>query len=366
MDFTAVTGLSSVVAVINGAIADASADSVLSAAVEYGGRLTFTASADQKAVSFAFAGATGDDVADVSAMLGLTQETGAQKWDHYEPKGIVDEVKLIQTALAAAGAKAFVVALDAKYRDTEDQRLVADYIESQFPKMAGTFCTNSPTAFDAADMLNICAHIKNNGHRTNDAVYSSHPQQYPDIAYPQAILSTDYIGGTTKTAKFKSAAGITPESLTETQWQILNSRNCNAYTRVGNNADYFREGKQGADTWFTDSYYGWANFIELAQVAILNGLIRRPKTILENEGAAAVFNDLSVVCQQFTTNKFLGPREEYDATLNVPYITRKPYEIIQGDIHLSNRETRTLSPFSLIAYEAGAIHKAVVNINAWN
>lgn len=364
IDFTGVTNTAGAASAITAAITAASQEGELSAGIAYGGRLVLTARGTNVTLSFAEAGTGGTDV---SGLVNLTQESGAQRWDGYTPTSLVGEIQLIQQALASAGAPAFVVALDREYRDTLDQKQVADYIESSLYKMAGTFCTNSPTAYDSADTTNIMKYLKNNGYRASDAIYHDVVQQYPEIAYVQSILATDYAGiGTTKTAKFKSAAGITPVNLTETQLQVIRASNGNVYTSSGNNAMFFREGTQGADTWWTDSYYGWSNLREELQVAVLNGLMRRPKSPLSREGQSAVVTDISEVMQRYVDNGFLADRDVPDPTLNVPYLTLKAYDIQPAPIYNSDRATRTLAPINIPAYEAGAIHAASINIEANN
>lgn len=364
VDFTDVTGLAATVNAVNAAITASGFDSAIAAGVDYDGRLVVSALDPNVSITFAEAGTVGTDV---SGLLKLTQEAGARKWDAYTPAGIVEELKNVQTALAAMDAPAFVITLDQQYRDTQAQRDVADYVEMNVFKMAASFATNSPTAYDSADAMNINKYIHTQQYRASGVVYSSYPQQYPDVAYPQALLATDYAGiNTTKTAKFKQAVGISPESITETQLQVLTAYNTNVYTRVGNTLEFFREGTQGEDTWWTDSYYGWSNLREELQVSVMNGLVRRDKTPLSVEGQSAVVNDIGEVMERYVANGFLADRDEPDPTLNVPYITRKAYSIEPSPIYYSDRATRTLSQITIPAYEAGAIHKASINIQANN
>lgn len=333
----------------------------LTAEVAYGGHLVLTTTTGYTVISYARPYDIGTDV---SELLGLTQVGGGQKWDEYEPQGLVEEIRLIREAMAAAGSSPFVISIDRQYRDMPEQKAVADYCEANLWKLAGTFCTNSTTAYNSADTTNICYYISNNSYRSCSAVYSSVIQQYPEIAYVMSLLSTNY-DYESKTAKFKGE-GITPENITETQYQVLNSRNCNVYTRTGNNSDFFREGKQGATTWWSDSYYGWCNLREDVQVAVFNGLRRRTKTPLTREGQTYVVNDVGQVFQKYEDNNFLADREDIDVTLNVPEIVYKAYEIIPSPIWNSNRETRELAAINVIAFEAGAVHKAIIGIDAYN
>ncbi len=361
LDFTSVSNLDSIVAVLNLAIAAAGVATVLHASAAYGNRLTLTALAGHSSISFALPGAAGTDV---SALLNLTEAAGAQKWDYYEPQSLASELQLVQKALEAAGTPAFAVALDKQYRDTAAQKEIADYAEANAFKLAATLCTNSQTAFDTADATNIAFYAKNKGYKATSVVYSSHVQEYPEIAYVQDTLATNYaLADNTGTAKFKNASGISPENVDESRLQALVSRNCNVFVRVGNVARAFREGTQAADTWWTDSYYGVSNLREELQVAVFNRLLRRRKVPYDQIGQGSIVAVMTVVFERYVHNGFLSPRQEFDETLDSPYVTRKAYEIKPTPIYLatdSERATRTAPPFQCTAYEAGAIHK--VNI----
>lgn len=361
LDFTNVANLSSVTQVIASAITNTNSSVNITATIEYDDRLTLTVLDNMAAISFATAG---EDGTDVSGLLNLTDATGAQKWDYYEPQGLVEEIKLVQKALEAMGSPAFVVALDQKYRDTIEQKQVADYAEANVFQFAPVLCTNNPSAMDSSDSTNICFYLKNKGYRASSAVYSSQIHEYPDIAYVQDTLSTNYaLADNTGTAKFKNGAGISPENINESQLQTLNSRNCNVFVRVGNTARTFREGTQGADTWWTDSYYGVSNLREELQVAVFNRLLRRRKVPYDQTGVGSIMGVMTVVFERFVRNGFLSSRQELDETLDSPFVTRKAYIIKPTPIYLatdSERASRTAPPFMCTAYEAGAIHK--VNI----
>lgn len=367
MNFASVTNLQSIVTVVNGAISSASASDSIQATIGYGKRLLITALAESVSVSFAMPGASGSDV---SAALKLTRDTGAQKWDAYTPAGLVSEAKLIRKAISAAGTPGFAFAIDRQYRDTDEQKEFADWVESNVFKMAATLCTNSPTAFDSADDTSICYYLKNMGYRASNSVYSSTEQQYPEIAYITETLSTNYaLKDSTGTAKFKNAVGITPENIDETQLSVLESRNCNVFVRVGNNARTWREGTQGADTWWTDSYYGVSNLREELQVAVFNVLLRKRKVPYTVMGMGMIIGAMEKIFKRYVDNGFLANRPDYDPTLEDPYITRKAYTILPTPIYMatdSERASRTAPPIGITCYEAGAIHKVNLFIDLVN
>lgn len=367
ISFASVSTLPAVVTALNTAIAAASANTILQASVDYDNRLVITALGAHDAISYPIEPGAGTDIA---GLLKLNYDDGGQKWDAYEPEGLVGEVRLILRAMEALGSPAFVVALDKMYRDTPEQKAVTDYVEGSAFKLASTMCTNSPTAYDPADTTNICFHLKNLGYRASSAIYSSATQQYPEISLVQDTLSTNYsLSQSTGTAKFKNGVGISPENINETQLQALNDRNCNVFVRVGNTARTFREGTMGADTWWMDSYYGVSNLREELQTAVFNLLLKRRKVPFDHIGQAMVKSVMEVIFARYVFNGFLSNRQELDESLDSPYVTRKAYDIVPTPIYLateSERATRTLPPFNSTAYEAGAAHKINIGLNLVN
>lgn len=367
MDFSSATTLQSIAAIVAAAIAAADADTLIRATVDYGNRLLVSATPGTASISYAMAGALGTDV---SSLLKLTKNDGAQKWDAYTPAGLVSEAKLIRKALGASGSPGFVFAIDKQYRDTPEQKEFADWAESNVFRVASTLCSNSPSAYDSADDTNICFYLKNMGYRASNAVFSSTEQQYPEIAYVSDTLSTNYaLPNSVGTAKFKNAVGITPENIDETQLQILESRNCNVFVRVGNNARTWREGTQGADTWWTDSYFGVSNLREELQVAVFNVLLRRRKVPYTIPGVGMIIGAMEKIFARYVLNGFLADRPDYDPTLEDPYITRKAYTILPTPMYLatdSERASRTAPPIGITCYEAGAIHKVNLFIDMVN
>lgn len=67
---------------------------------------------------------------DVSALLGLTQDSGAQLWQGYTPQGLVAEADLVKLATRCNQRPAYGWTLDAKYRDTQEQKDFSDWVKA--------------------------------------------------------------------------------------------------------------------------------------------------------------------------------------------------------------------------------------------
>lgn len=367
IDFTAITNLQSVVAAINKAITASGNTDDIVASVDYNGRLVISDKTDGVAISYATAGAAGTDV---SALLYLTQTQGAQKWNAYTPGNLVSEIQNIALAARAGSFPVYAWAIDKVYRDTSDQRIFADWAETQGFKAMALICTNSQTAFDSQDTTNIGYYCFNVDYKASAVVYSDTPQQYPEIAYITGTLAVNYnIENSVITACHKDANGITPSSLTLTQHNILESRRINMFVRVGNNARTYRYAMQSSPSWWTDSYAGACNFREELQVAVCNALYRNKKLPYTTTGQNIIVSAIAYVCDRFKTNLYLADRDVQNFTNENGFSTIPAYKINPTPIYKATdteRESRTLPGIQVTIYEAGAIHKVNIAVDIIN
>lgn len=367
IDFSAITNLDSIVTAINAALVAEGHSSMLAASVDYGGKLVLTDQSGGAAISYALTASTGTDV---SALLALTQATGAQKWDAYAPSSLVGEIQNIALAARASGFPVFAWALDAQYRDTDDQRSVSDWAETQNWKAWALQCTNSPTAYNSADTTNIGFYCMNLAYKATSVVFSDTPQQYPEIAYATSSLAVNYgPEDTVITACFKDATGISPSQIDVTTHDILEARRINMFVRVGNNARTYRYGMQSAPSWWTDSYTGACNFREELQVAVCNCLYRNKKVPYTTRGQNLIVSAIAGICERYVYNGYLADRDVRDITNENGFATLKAYNINPTPIYMATdteRATRTLPGINLTIYEAGAIHHVNIMVDLVN
>ena len=97
-------------------------------------RLVTTQAGDGASLGYAAAPSSGTDV---SALLGLTSAKAASNIPGYTPGDLVSEIGLIQTAARCSGNAVYGWAIDAQYRDTDEQKAVADWAEGQSPAIFG-------------------------------------------------------------------------------------------------------------------------------------------------------------------------------------------------------------------------------------
>lgn len=321
---------------------------------------------DTATINYAAAPDTGTDV---SVLLGLTKDSGAQLWQGYTPAGLVSEAQMVSTASKCNSRPIYGWTIDRTYRDTPEQKAFADWAESQTPAYFSA-CTNSATAYNTSDTTNIGYYAQNKGYRRTSTIYHDNAQVYPDVSYIAYALATNYaLSDSAITMKFKQLEGIEPSPLTETQLSALESRNINCYVAIGNTSRTVREGVQGADTWFTDSLVNLDNFREELQVEVYNVFLRTKKVPYTSAGQDLLVSAAKKICSRYTRNGVFADRDIEDSSVESGFITVPATEITPTPVAFattSERVSRLAPPIAIIAYEAGAMHKVVINVDVYN
>lgn len=306
---------------------------------------------------------------DLSGLLKLTEATASGLVQGYTPGDIASEMELISKAARCLQKPAYGWVIDAQYRDTEDQKKVADWAEAKSPAYFST-CTNSASAYNTADTSNIGYYCKNKGYKRTSTIYHNNPQVYPDMSYIAKALSVNYSQeNSALTMKFKELSGIEPSPITETQLPALISRNINMYVYIGNTSRTVREGVQGLDTWFTDSLVNLDNFVEELQVAVYNVFLRTPKVPYTLAGQNKLVSAASTICNKYTRNGVFADRPSTDTSVESGLVTLPATSIIPTNIAyatVSDRAQRLAPPITIIAYEAGAMHKVNITVDVYN
>lgn len=306
---------------------------------------------------------------DVSALLGLTEALASNNTIGYTPGDLVSELTLIARAARCAGRAVYGWVLDAMYRDTADQKAVADWAEARKPSYFSA-CTNSPQAYNTADISNIGYYVSDKGYERTSVIYHNNPQVYPDMSYIALALSVDYAqDDSTLTMKFKQLTGIEPSPISETQLSALESRRINCYVAIGNSSREVREGVQGNSSWFTDSLVNLDNFAEELQVEVYNVFLRNKKVPYTNGGQNLLVSAATKICKRYTSNGTFAPRD-VETTGNETGLETLPATDIRpaavSGATISDRARRLAPPIAVTAYEAGAFHKIVLNVGVYS
>lgn len=361
LDFSTATTISEVVTVLAAKMTGVAVSEKYKTLV-----IESSSTGDGSTIDYAAAPATGTDV---SALLGLTAATGAQLWQGYTPAGLVAEAGLVADASKCNGYAIYGWTLDAKFRDTQEQKDFAQWIEARDPAIT-CLVTNSALAYNAQDTTNIGYFCMSNGLTRTAVMYHHNAQSYPDVSYLALGLSVNYqLPDSTLTMKFKQLPGIEPSTITLTELDTLNSRRINCYVRMGNNSDTVREGVQSADTWYTDSIINLDNYQEELQVEIFNVFMRNPKVPYTAAGQDKLISACQKINRRYERNGTFAPREIESNTSETGYVTLPATNIVPVPVSLataSERASRLAPPIAIVAYETGAFHKVNIAVNVYN
>lgn len=306
---------------------------------------------------------------DISGFCMCTKDTATSLIQGYTPAGIVSELALIKKVAQCNGKPIYGWVLDASYRDTDDVKLVMDWAEANTPCIL-SLCTNSPNAYNTANTDSVAYYGWDKQLKNTCIIYHHSSSDYADMSYLALALSVNYaLENSTLTMKFKQLDGIATSPLTESQVQALDARNVNCYVLVGNSSSVVREGKQCADTWFTDSRVNLDNYKEELQVEVYNVFLRNKKVPYTTAGQSLLISACSKINDRYTRNGTFADREVEDTTtengvkvLEATVITPSPV----AGATASERASRIAPPIAITAYEAGAMHQVNIDVSVYN
>lgn len=286
----------------------------------------------------------------------------------YTPGDLVSELALIAEAARCGGSFVYGWALDAAFRDTDDQIAAGQWAQARTAVMP--LVSNSPLAWDPNSTTDLGPDIKALGLFRAWPYYHDQADFYPDMALLALMLSVNYSQrNSTITAKFKDLIGIPTVGITETQWQVLTSKGYNSFTLTGNTARVNRDGDTPNVAWFMDDVTNLDNFVEELQVAEYNAFLRNGKIPFNVEGQTILQDALQQVCEKYIFNGTLSERRVLDTTQVDGFRIDPPYTITPTPIELStvaDRTDRIGPPFVIDLNLAGAIHSIAINVNAFS
>lgn len=305
----------------------------------------------------------------VASLLKGTKEFASSLYNGYTPGDLASELSLISKAAKCNGKAVFGWVLDAIYRDTDSAKNAADWAEGQEPAYL-SLCSNNVNCYNTSNSNNIAYYCHDRGYKKTSVIYHHAPSQYPDMSYIALALSVNYaLQDSTLTMKFKQLDGISTTPLTETQVSALDANNCNCYVLMGNNSSVVREGKQSADTWFTDSHVNLSNYKEELQVEVYNVFLRNKKIPYTTAGQNKLVSAAAKINSRYTRNGTFADREVENLELEsgvevLPATSIQPASVASATA--SERASRLAPPIAITAYEAGAFHKVDIDVNVYN
>lgn len=361
LNFNTATSVEKVAEVLNGAASGAFVAS------DYNGQL-LVKSATQGAsstISYAMAPDTGTDVSD---MLGLSEKAGATVVDGYKHGTFLEEVNQCIDFANKMGVNVFGFALDSGYRDTQDQKDFADWVNARSYRSACALVSNNPTAYSASDTTNIVDYCNKKGMSNVATFYHNNAQVYPDVAYLAEFLAVNYsLDDQVIDGKFKDI-GIEAVTLpdVEANWTVLESKRANTILYVGDTGKKIvRNGDQSSIDWRTDSWINICNFISELEIETLNVFLRNKKVAYTPAGQNLLISAASKIGKKYTKNGSFADREEQnDASENglslVPAVEIIPQEI--SETTSAQRKAGIGTPIQVNVNDSGSMRTIALNI----
>lgn len=221
------------------------------------------------------------------------------------------------------------------------------------------------TATSTTDIAYLLAQLKYN----HTACQYSSTNPYAIVSYLARILTTNWTGtNTTITLMYKQEPGVTPETLTSSQINALEGKNCNVYVNYNTGVPIIEQGMSVSGLW-TDLIIGLDWFANYAQIEVFNLLFGANKIPQTDPGMNQIATVLTSACQQAVQNGLVAPGI-WNATgfgnLSQGEALSKGYYVYQPPISSqsqTNRQARQSVPFQIALKQAGAVHDVAVTVN---
>ena len=362
LDFSSVTSVADVADVINTALSTSGTCTV------YHGNIIVKSASVGSLVTISYATAP-ESGTDVSALLGLTEATGASLADGYTAGDLAIEMQAIADAATRAGYFFYGWVLDSEYRDTEAQIDAANWVNGRSFRAVGAYCTNNPNAYDASSTANNGYKAMEAGLNTACFVYDDNAQVYPEISYLANFLAVNYSSeDSTISGKFKDADGIAAVNFPsiEANVETLNARRINTITGiVGQTIKYFREGVQSGSAWSTDGWVNVCNFISELEIEILNVFMRNKKITYTINGQNLLIAAASKICNKYQKNGSFADRIVEDDSTESGYTVIPACQIDIQELSATTAAQRAAhigTPITITVQDSGWMGSIAINV----
>ncbi len=301
----------------------------------------------------------------VGDILKLTSELGGKVFNGYDPVGIADELASIATAADVSGSFIYGWTLGASLRDSTTQTEAAAWALARTAIIALT--TNDALALDPSVTDDIGSLIAETGNQRAVVLYHDNAQRYPCVSLLAYMLHVSYrLPDSTVTAKFKQLPGIETVALSETEWSILQSKQYNTYTAIGNASKTYRDGiTSGLVGWYMDTVINLDNFLEDLSVNVFNVFLRNKKIPYTRAGQLLLVDACQDTGNQYTYNGTFADRRKASIEVKSGFILLPAVLVIPTPVDQASpadRASREGPPIQMIVQEAGAIHSTSINV----
>lgn len=357
-DFTGVTTLNGVAAIIQAATPGATV--VYNAVYNRFEFQSNSSGANSKVGFLTVGGGT-----DITSKLGGVQGQGG-----YVADGIVAETAVACVALMDAqfGQQWYATTIpeDTVHQDILD---VAEYIESATNKHLFGVSTQESGVISSVSVTDIAYLLAQQGFRRTLCQYSS-SNAYSVSSLLGRALTVDWNGNDTAiTLMFKQEPTIVGETLTTTQVDALEAKNCNVFVDYDNDTTIIEPGKMASGD-FIDEITGTDWLAVEIITRVYNLLYTSPTKIPQTDpGVHLIVAQVEQVCDQGVVNGLLAPgvwNSNGFGTLKSGAFLDKGYYVYAQPVALqsqADRAARHSPPIQAAVKLAGAIHDVNITVN---
>lgn len=363
--FAAAANLNAVAAIIQTAVRAVGGGGFAAATVVWNGAQFVFTSGTTGAASTVVA-LTAGNAADISGVLKGTAGT----LDSTVP-GIVAETPVAAVAILDNLTQYWYLFTFADDSLTNNQIVaVAGYAEAANNKHIYGVTTADPNTLDINDDTDIASVLKALHYKRTVTQYSENP--YAIASFLGRAVTVNFEGNNTViTMMYKGEPGVVSESLTSTQADAIEAKNCNVYVNYNNDTAIIQYGKMASGDFFDEIQdTDWlANAI---QTAVYNLLYTSPTKIPQTDpGNHLIMNAIEGACAQAVANGTLAPGQwnsQGFGQIKQGDFLDKGYYIYAPPIYLqsqASREARKSVVFQVAAKLAGAVQTSdiIVNVN---
>lgn len=219
--------------------------------------------------------------------------------------------------------------------------------------------TNNASTLVLGSTNNIAAQLQTLNYTRTTCIYSSQFDEYPDAAVLGKAFTVNFNApDSVITLKFKPLAGITTESISETQKNALDNKRANALIDVGNTSMY-AESYMSSQLFFDERHsIDW--LVGEIQSNTFGYTISRPtKVPLTDKGGAAIEQQVIRAMDSGVNNGMLAPGTTSGGVfLGNGYVTTVQKV---ADIAPADRANRLGPVVSFICLLSGAVHFIQIN-----
>jgi hypothetical protein len=309
-------------------------------------------------------------VQDVAALLKMrATDSGA-----YTVIGQAPETALAAVVLLDVMFSTEWYALVVPSATDSDHQQIAAYVEGADPVHYYGVTTSEAGSIVAATTTDIGYILHNFGYNKTAVQYSTSlfpgstpPTPYAIMSYLARILTTQWTGrNTTITLMYKQEPGVSPENVTTTQADTLQTKCINAYVNYANGARLIEYGQSSSGE-YTDTVIGADALALDLQSNLFNVMYTSPTKVPQTDpGMQLLVNAASATCAQYAGNGWLGSgtwQAQGFGTLKtgdllpLGFYVYAPSMLTQS---IADRAARKAPLMQIAAKCAGAIHTAEV------